>query len=210
LLNRVFILIADGPAYGLKPGYITIPIFPILFRGDHLLPILRNFNATQGDTNYPLVLEVSERLLFEDNEMVATALTEIKGMGIELSLRNFGADNSPLSCIHNYPLDYLKIAPSCVQSLDRNSPNSTLCTIITQMAHAFNLQIIAEGVVTESQYTFLKNLNCDYGQGSLFCEPIAEKDLLQSQTKNTSGSWNRVKSVVQSLKIKEKQNKTIN
>jgi EAL domain-containing protein (putative c-di-GMP-specific phosphodiesterase class I) len=103
-------------------------------------------------------------------------LLAFRDAGVQVSLDDFGTGYSSLSYLNKFSIDYIKIDRSFINNLSLNKDNYALCEAIIAMAHKLNIKVIAEGIETESQYNFLKNNGCDYGQGYYFAKPLIEKD----------------------------------
>jgi len=95
-----------------------------------------------------------------------------------VSLDDFGTGYSALSYLHRYDIDFLKIDQSFMQNLQEGSKNLTLCKAIIQMAHELGMQVIAEGIETESQKVLLQQAGCDFGQGYFFSKPLLPDDFV--------------------------------
>jgi EAL domain-containing protein (putative c-di-GMP-specific phosphodiesterase class I) len=118
-----------------------------------------------------LLLEITESVFIEDTEEIRVALERLAESGIRLGLDDFGTGYSSLSQLHRFPLSQLKIDRSFVSRLDRNSDDRTLVSAIIQLAEAMRLDVVAEGIETDSQLEMLKGLGCRRGQGWLLGRP---------------------------------------
>jgi diguanylate cyclase (GGDEF)-like protein len=135
-----------------------------------------------------LELEVTESIMMQDMEAVIPLLRTLKTMGIQLSLDDFGTGYSSLSYLQRFPLDALKIDRSFMKNSD-SSEGSALVQAIIAMAKSLHLHVIAEGVETEEQATFLASHQCETMQGYLFSPPIPAEGiaaLLQAQAQRPS------------------------
>ncbi|CAB4791730.1 MAG: EAL domain-containing protein [Actinobacteria bacterium] len=133
-----------------------------------------------------LLLEITESVFIEDTEEIRIALERLAGSGIRLGLDDFGTGYSSLSQLHRFPLSQLKIDRSFVSRLDRNSDDRTLVSAIIQLAEAMRLDVVAEGIETDSQLEMLTGLGCRRGQGWLLGRPQPADSLaalLVAQTK---------------------------
>ncbi|MBB6522683.1 EAL domain-containing protein [Pseudoteredinibacter isoporae] len=123
-----------------------------------------------------LELEITERLLLSDSERIRQQLNDIRKLGFELSIDDFGTGYSSLSYLKRCPVNTVKIDKSFIQGLPEDRENATLVTAIVAMAHGLNLKVIAEGVESEAQWTFLKQVNCDLMQGFHVGRPMPAED----------------------------------
>jgi len=123
-----------------------------------------------------LKLEITESSAMENAENTINLLHRLKQLGVQLSIDDFGTGYSSLSYLHRLPFDTLKIDRSFVYRVGENGENAELLQTIISLAKNLKMRVIAEGIETESQYSVLKNLGCDYGQGFLLAKPqIAEE-----------------------------------
>lgn len=91
----------------------------------------------------------------------------------------FAPGYSSLACLKCFPLDALKIDRSFVKDISTDRDSATITAAIITMAHSLQLNVIAEGVETEQQLTFLRAQGCDEMQGYLFSQPIPSSDIIQ-------------------------------
>jgi diguanylate cyclase (GGDEF)-like protein/PAS domain S-box-containing protein len=124
-----------------------------------------------------LVIEITEGVLVNANEVVSKALLEYRDAGIQVALDDFGTGYSSLSYLTKFDIDYIKIDKSFLVDLSEASENYALCEAMIVMAHKLGLAVVAEGVETPEQLALLKQIGCDYAQGYLFARPIPELDL---------------------------------
>lgn len=125
-----------------------------------------------------IVIEITEGLLMNSDEVSLSALLGFRDAGIQVSLDDFGTGYSSLAYIREYDIDYLKIDRQFVTNLPGSSDSYTLCESIIVMAHKLGIKVIAEGVETEAQRDALKDMGCDYAQGYLFSKPLPLDDFL--------------------------------
>ena len=129
--------------------------------------------ALTGVHPQQLVLEVTESVLMENPEQAASALTELRALGIRIAVDDFGTGFSSLSYLQRFPVDVLKIDKSFVDPLNESEPaSSALVTSIIGLAHSLSLEVVAEGIEREDQFERLIELGCDYGQGYLMARPL--------------------------------------
>ena len=119
-----------------------------------------------------LSLEVTESFLIQDIESATQTLVGLRSLGVGLDLDDFGTGYSSLSYLHRFPFDCLKIDRSFVQSIEKETGRITLVRSIIALAHAMGLRVVAEGIENEEQLRYLREMNCDYGQGYLFSRPL--------------------------------------
>ena len=134
-----------------------------------------------GLSPHLLDLELTESALVAQGEAVRDRLAALRALGVQISLDDFGTGYSSLSYLRRLPLDVLKVDRAFVQGLDRANPHlrqdQAVVQAIIDMAHALELEVIAEGVETAAQHETLRRLGCDYMQGFLFSPPITPERL---------------------------------
>jgi diguanylate cyclase (GGDEF)-like protein len=120
-----------------------------------------------------LVTEVTEGALLDNPESVRATLERLRTAGVGAALDDFGTGYSSLSYLHSLPLRMLKIDRAFVHELDKDgSANSTtVVAAILALAHALNIQVIAEGIETQAQFDTLLSMGCEMGQGYLLGRP---------------------------------------
>jgi diguanylate cyclase (GGDEF)-like protein/PAS domain S-box-containing protein len=119
-----------------------------------------------------LHLEVTESTLMEDMGVSIESLHLLQELGVKIAIDDFGTGYSSLSYLKRLPIDTLKIDRSFVDGLGTDPHDTSIARAITSLADALELELIAEGVETETQLTELRKLGCDLGQGFLWCTPL--------------------------------------
>ena len=119
-----------------------------------------------------LELDLSESMLMQEVQSPAVVLRELKALGVQLVLDDFGTGVSSLSHLKRFPLDRIKIENAFVQGIPGNSGDARIVQAIIAMGHSLNLAVAAEGVETREQAEFLRERLCDEMQGSYFSEPL--------------------------------------
>ena len=124
-----------------------------------------------------LVLEVTESLLFRDDEHVRGILERLRTTGVGLALDDFGTGYSSLSRLARYPFDTLKIDRAFVTDLEGSAAASPVLTATLAMARGLGMSVVAEGVETRAQLDFLLEHGCDLAQGYLLSRPGLARDV---------------------------------
>jgi EAL domain-containing protein (putative c-di-GMP-specific phosphodiesterase class I) len=115
----------------------------------------------------------------DNMELATNVLAELRDRNIEICLDDFGTGYSSLSYLHRFPINTLKIDRSFVMPMKPDDENTEIIRTIVMLAHALNLDVIAEGVETEMQVTQLRWLKCEQGQGYYFARPMPYSHLLE-------------------------------
>ena len=155
---------------------ISVNVSPVQFRNTDLVRTVNNALQASGLPASLLELEITERLLVEDNPNTSRILEDIKHMGVRLSLDDFGKGYSSLSYLKRFPFDVLKIDRDFISGVTTNAEDAALCRAITAMASSLNLLIIAEGVETQEQWRFLDTHGADLVQGYYISRPLKADD----------------------------------
>ena len=124
-----------------------------------------------------LQLEVTESLAAQDEPVQAT-LRLLKGLGLKLALDDFGTGYSSLACLHQLPVDTVKVDKSFVQHAETVEYHRVLIEATVRVARTLGMTTVAEGIETEGQAALMQALNCSRGQGYLFSRPLEEAALL--------------------------------
>jgi diguanylate cyclase (GGDEF)-like protein len=135
-----------------------------------------------------LCLEITERALVHDLESTRRTLAELKEVGVQIAIADFGTGCAVLSHLKSLPVDALKIDAGFVRDLGSNANDLAIIRALIGLAEAFNLQLIAEGVETASVARTLIQHGCHRAQGFLFSQPIpsrAMETLLSTRSKST-------------------------
>ena len=119
-----------------------------------------------------LEIELTESLLLKDFDAGVKILRNMKELGVQVSIDDFGTGFSSLSYLKLLPVDKLKIDKSFVDDLCTDSGDVAIVSAIITLSHNLNLTVVAEGVETLEQYEILKSFDCNEGQGYLFGRPM--------------------------------------
>jgi Amt family ammonium transporter len=122
-----------------------------------------------------LTLEITEGLITGEGRVTHETLHALKGLGVWLSIDDFGTGHSSLGRLRDYEFDELKIDRSFVGDLDAGDP--TLVATQIAMAHGLGLGVVAEGVETEAQLEYLRNAGCGQVQGYLISRPVSAPEV---------------------------------
>ncbi len=147
-------------------------------RGDlykHIADILTH----TGFPGIALELEITETFMATENELLLEQLNQIRNLGVEISIDDFGIAYSSLSRLKRLPLNTLKIDRSFISDIGSDRDDEIIVKTIIDMAHNLNLKVVAEGVETEEQLAFVQQYDCDLVQGYLFSPPVPLEKLIQ-------------------------------
>jgi len=120
-----------------------------------------------------LELELTETSIMEHAESAADILHQVRRLGVQVAIDDFGTGYSSLSYLKRLPIDTVKLDRSFVNGATTDPDDAALVMAIITLAHNLKLKVVAEGVETEEQKTFLRLLRCNEGQGYLFGKPTS-------------------------------------
>lgn len=124
-----------------------------------------------------LEIEITENVIMNDLEQISQKLRELASLGVRIAIDDFGTGYSSLNYIHRLPIHTLKVDQSFVKAIRRGEDGACIVNAIVAMAHGLKLQIVAEGVETDEQLTYLKSLGCHQVQG-FFYGPARPADVI--------------------------------
>ncbi len=156
---------------------ISVNLSSLQFSQHNLIEsVAHALNNAQLPAKY-LELELTESSLMKDMDKAMTTLNLLKNMGVRLSIDDFGTGYSSLSYLKQFPMDRIKIDRLFISELESSSDAKEITLAIISMAHSLKMSVIAEGVETLEQQTFLNDNNCAEVQGFYFSKPIQKSDV---------------------------------
>lgn len=148
---------------------------------------LRNKNFTAGvrraleESGLPphlLTLELTENIFFQGFKEIDKVLLELKQMGVQLALDDFGMGYATLSCLTQIPFDEIKIDRSLSLNVTTSAGDAAIVRGIVRIAHDLGMPVVAEGIEDEDQIRFYEGLGCDMLQGYYFSRPLKHRDFV--------------------------------
>ena len=152
--------------------HIAVNLSPRQLRHSGLLNFIEKTMQETNISSKYLELEVTEGMLMGGHKYIIDTLNDLSQKGISISMDDFGTGYSSLSYLQDYPFSVLKIDRNFITGMMDNAGNRELVQAIIAMAHGLKLEVVAEGVETQEQFNYLKQLGCDYAQGYLFSKPL--------------------------------------
>lgn len=157
---------------GIPAMRVAVNVSAVQFRQDGFPDLIRRVLRETGLAAENLELELTESLLLSNADVMFSVLWELNEMGLKLAIDDFGTGYSSLSYLRQFPVSKLKIDRSFIQDVATNPDDAAITNAIIGMAKSLNLKVIAEGVETEAQMSFLSARNCDEIQGYYFSKPL--------------------------------------
>lgn len=161
---------------GLLPVSVTINLSARQFQSPELITTVSKIVEETGVPPDCLNLEITESMAMSNVERTASYLKEIAKQGIHISIDDFGTGYSSLNYLKRLPVEKLKIDKSFIQDIATDPDDRAIISAVTAMAHTMRMKVIAEGVETEEQLSFLRSIHCDEGQGYLFSRPLPAEE----------------------------------
>jgi len=153
-----------GVSVNLSARQVTAPGFPA-----QVAAILAETGLPPG----ALTVEVNERILVEEDELIIDRLADLHRTGVRVAIDDFGTGYASLVGLGQLPLDIIKIDPSFVTGLGHDDTLTLLTRTVVQVGRELGLRVIAEGIEQPRQLSALREMGCDYGQGFLVGRPMA-------------------------------------
>jgi EAL domain-containing protein (putative c-di-GMP-specific phosphodiesterase class I) len=137
--------------------------------------LIERIDEILRETNFNprnLKLEITESTIMGNAAAAVRVLLALRDMGIDMHIDDFGTGYSSLSYLQRLPVNMLKIDRSFISRMCDNDENVEIVRTIIQLGHNLKMEVMAEGIETEEQLIQLMRLNCEYGQGYYFSEPV--------------------------------------
>jgi diguanylate cyclase (GGDEF)-like protein len=163
---------------GALPWGIAINLTPRDLSDKHFLSQFEQAVGEQGAKPSDLTIEVTERTFLDlDHGALSENLIGLHQSGVRLSLDDFGTGYSALRSLQRFPFSIVKIDRSFTRGITGTSSKAPITDAISKLAHTLGMQAIAEGVETQVQADYLRNLGCDAAQGFHFARPQPASDI---------------------------------
>ncbi|WP_062065194.1 two-component system response regulator [Cellvibrio sp. OA-2007] len=160
------------------PIAVSINVSARQFEQENLTNIfMQALSKNQFSARY-LIVEITEQMFLQNTEHNLKHISELKQIGIKISLDDFGVGYSSLSYIVRFAPHYLKIDRSFINRIGTAKEHDEMVNAIIGLSNIIPMQIVGEGIEEISQQIFLSARNCDLGQGYLFSHPLSHSDLL--------------------------------
>lgn len=162
---------------GYPPLRMAVNISVRQFRELHFVESIAKILQETGMAPHWLELEITESIAMDDGDALLAKLSSFKDLGVQISIDDFGTGFSSLNYLRRMPIDTLKIDQSFVRDISTGKKGEEVVSAIIQLAKNLRLKVIAEGVETEIQSSFLKEKQCDTMQGYLFSKAVTPQEV---------------------------------
>jgi diguanylate cyclase (GGDEF)-like protein len=152
--------------------HVAVNITPGMLHHSDFVEMIRSAVSIWSAKSGGLTLEITEGALIADFDQAAARLARIRELGVRISIDDFGTGYSSLSYFKKIPADELKIDKSFVMGMLTDEANQRLVQTIINLAHQFNLNVVAEGVENQASLDLLARMGCNYAQGYFFAPAL--------------------------------------
>jgi EAL domain-containing protein (putative c-di-GMP-specific phosphodiesterase class I) len=168
---------------------MAVNLSPRQFADPNLLQDIDEALLASGMSAVLLQLEVTESMVMRNVARAIRVLDAIQSRGIRIAIDDFGTGHSSMSLMKQFPIDTIKIDRSFVRDLAEDPEDQAIAQAIISMGKALGMTVVAEGVETVEQQTFLREQGCDEMQGYLVSKPVPARafaELLRAAAELTS------------------------
>lgn len=157
---------------------MAVNVSPVQLRAPGFARLLKDVLAESGIVPGRLELEITESVAVMGLARSAALLGEVRALGVDIAVDDFGTGFSSLSYLDQLPVDRLKIDRAFTALLDSHRPGARIAEMIVPLGHRLGIAVLAEGVEYERQAELLREMGCDEAQGFLFARPMPLDELL--------------------------------
>ena len=173
---------------GLPPVCMAVNLSPRQFLDPNLVTVIISVIEETGIQPHLLELEITESVMSHDMDSALAKLTAIRNLGVRLAIDDFGTGYSSLSQLKRFPIDVLKIDRSFIKGIPSDKEDIAITEAILALAGSLGVRIVAEGVETVEQQTFLQRHDCHEMQGFYFSRPIPPDDFARLLRSHSTGA----------------------
>ena len=177
-INAALRLIKDWPCKEV-PLKVAVNLSAKVLNDPELVHSVRSALNIWGANPEQLTLEVTESALMEDMDTSFITLDELRSFGINISIDDFGTGYSSMAYFKYIPANELKIDQSFIRYMLDNDMDQHIVKTVINMAHGFDIKVVAEGIENKETYDALKQLGCDVAQGYYLAKPMPQEDFIQ-------------------------------
>lgn len=162
---------------GYPPPRVSVNCSSVQFAEDCFVENIQEILSTyQVDPRF-LIIEITENLILDNDRKVSCDIQKLQEMGILVAVDDFGTGYSSLSYLDTFKIDVLKIDSSFIQKIPTNKTSAIITRTVIELAHELEIKLVAEGIETLEQLSYLQMFNCHTGQGYLFSKPVPPQEV---------------------------------
>ena len=166
----------DWVESGLEPLRISVNISAMQFYQKDFCEMIKNILNETGMSPAYLELELTESMFMQDVETVVKTLQDLHAFGVKLAIDDFGTGYSNLSYLRRFPIDRLKVDQSFIRGIENEPVNLEIVKTIAALAKSMSLELVAEGVETETEMQIAQSSGCGFVQGYKFSKPLSAQN----------------------------------
>jgi diguanylate cyclase (GGDEF)-like protein len=159
--------------------YVSCNLFCSHFFNSTLPDDIEKILVDTGLKPENLRVELTERALLENTDIVLTNMKALKKLGVKILLDDFGTGYSSLSYLHRFPIDVLKIDRSFITNVHEHENNKAIIKTIVDLASNLAMETVGEGIENCEDANLLQKMDCLYGQGFYYAKPMPVNDMEQ-------------------------------
>ncbi len=164
---------------GLGFDYVAVNVSVMQLREQRFAGMVADILQRTGMESRRLALEVTESCAMDDPDGILGRLRALKALGVTLIMDDFGTGYSSLAQLRSFPVDHLKLDRLFIHGIEGDEGAAQICEIVVRLGRALRLTVVAEGVESETQWQYLRQIGCDYAQGYLVARPMSAASLRQ-------------------------------
>ncbi|WP_179295391.1 putative bifunctional diguanylate cyclase/phosphodiesterase [Bacillus sp. FJAT-45350] len=176
VLRKACIQNKQWQAVGLPKTKISVNVSPRQFQQSNFVDIVKKALDDSGLDPHYLSIEITESVAMDNINLTFEKMIALKEIGIHVAIDDFGTGHSSLRYLKSFPIDTLKIDREFVKDVNESNSGFEIVTAIIALAHSLKIGLIAEGVETEQQLSFLKEKKCFIIQGYFYSKPLCAAD----------------------------------
>lgn len=169
---------------GISPVTISVNVSRVHLNTDNFVEKVLGLVETYGVPHDCLEFELTESIFLDNTDRAMETMHQLRNEGFSVSIDDFGAGYSSLNLLKDMTSDVLKLDKEFFRKGDMKNEEKIIVSSITNMAKQLKMKVLSEGVETEAQSEFLKDISCDMAQGYLFAKPMPEEEFTKLLLKN--------------------------
>ncbi|HYC60740.1 MAG TPA: EAL domain-containing protein [Thermoanaerobaculia bacterium] len=162
---------------GLSTLRMAVNISAVQLQQRGLVDIVRSAVEDSRLEPQHLELEITESAAMQNFDLTMKVLRDLRALGVGVAMDDFGTGQSSLTYLKHFPIDTVKIDKEYLRDVMTDETAAAIVSYVINLAHTLQLNVVAEGVETEEQYTFLRHYGCDQMQGYLFSKPLPASEI---------------------------------